>query len=287
VIGERARATLRRLPSAAYWSALQTHRILRWNVGVSGYCQNLRTSRGSGERVGRDEDGNPSDAAGPWYSLPPTEDYSTTATFALTSDQANYLYDRVAASSPGSMLLWLLDQPETSAGAPWDHPELVTLNPAMREVVGHAAWFSQVVHGATILYNVMLAELSKSDDLADRYTEDFRMWRTTYQGQYPTGWDTDAFWVAVRRVNPGVHPRTRDFLQAWFAAAATIATPSDRAARGLIRDREIRLKRNLARLTNQRALEMWNGASGLAPLTFRWGSVSRVATDIHMARQES
>jgi hypothetical protein len=287
VIGERARASLRRLPSAAYWSALQTHRILRWNVGVTGYCQSLRATRGTGsDRLGRDEDGNSSDALGPWHALPPAEDFSTVATFDLTAAQAGYLYDRIAASSPGSMLLWLLDQPDSPVSAPWEHPELVTLNETMREVVAHAKWFSHVVHGAAILYNVMLADLSKSEDLAATYADDFDLWRATYQDEYPYGWDTDAFWRVIRRANPGVHLRTQDFLQTWFATAARVDSAQDRAARALIRDREIRLKRNLARLANQRALEMWSGASGLVPLTYRWGSVSQVAADIYLARQE-
>ena len=55
------------------------------------------------------------------------------------------------------------------------------------------------------------------------------------------------------------------------------------AARALIRDRERRLKGPRARLGNTRALELWNGASGIARLSYRWPSAVSILTDIHAA----
>jgi hypothetical protein len=51
-------------------------------------------------------------------------------------------------------------------------------------------------------------------------------------------------------------------------------------ARSLIRDRESRLKKNLARIDNQRAQELWNGDSGSAQLEFRWLISQRLLGDI-------
>ena len=51
-------------------------------------------------------------------------------------------------------------------------------------------------------------------------------------------------------------------------------------ARSLIRDRERRLKKNLARIDNPRAQELWTGDSGTAQLEFRWLISQRLLGDI-------
>jgi hypothetical protein len=48
----------------------------------------------------------------------------------------------------------------------------------------------------------------------------------------------------------------------------------------LIRDREVQLKRALARLTSRRALELWNGAAGADQLDYRWGTAQQMIEDI-------
>ena len=51
-------------------------------------------------------------------------------------------------------------------------------------------------------------------------------------------------------------------------------------ARSLIGERERRLKKNLARIGNARAQELWNGDSGSAQLEFRWLISQRLLGDI-------
>jgi hypothetical protein len=50
--------------------------------------------------------------------------------------------------------------------------------------------------------------------------------------------------------------------------------------RTLIRDREHKLKKNLARIGNPRARELWNGDSGSAQLEYRWLISQRLLGDI-------
>jgi hypothetical protein len=52
------------------------------------------------------------------------------------------------------------------------------------------------------------------------------------------------------------------------------------SARSLIGERERRLKKNLARIGNPRAQELWNGDSGSAQLEFRWLITQRLLRDI-------
>jgi hypothetical protein len=51
-------------------------------------------------------------------------------------------------------------------------------------------------------------------------------------------------------------------------------------ARSLIRERERRLKKSLARIDNPRAQELWTGDSGTAQLEFRWLISQRLLGDI-------
>ena len=60
---------------------------------------------------------------------------------------------------------------------------------------------------------------------------------------------------------------------------------ADQTARRLIRDREIRQKRGQARLTNDRLMRQWGGASGSGRLNFRWPVVARLLNDIADGRK--
>jgi hypothetical protein len=51
-------------------------------------------------------------------------------------------------------------------------------------------------------------------------------------------------------------------------------------ARLMVRDRERRLKKSLARIDNPRAQELWTGDSGSAQLEFRWLISQRLLGDI-------
>jgi hypothetical protein len=60
-------------------------------------------------------------------------------------------------------------------------------------------------------------------------------------------------------------------------------------ARSLIHDRESTLKGKQARLSNSRALDLWQGNSGTLQLNFRWPTVSKILNDIlaGLAQQEA
>ena len=62
--------------------------------------------------------------------------------------------------------------------------------------------------------------------------------------------------------------------------AAFTGRPS---AQDMIREREIRQKRGQARLTNDRLMRQWGGASGSGRLNFRWPVVARLLNDIATA----
>jgi hypothetical protein len=103
-------------------------------------------------------------------------------------------------------------------------------------------------------------------------------------------WKRDRFWDLVRGANPRISPPTRDFINTWWDLALAGDPESlrdNRSARSLIRDRERRLKKNLARIDNPRAQELWQGASGTAQLEFRWSISQRLLDDIFSGLESS
>lgn len=285
IIGRQAQARLKRMPSEVYWLALQRYRILRWNVGSREYCGSLRPSMQGRLRVSRDEDGNATFDASPWAHLPEPEDLRSVTTFDLSSGQASYLRDRIATSRPTSMLAWLLGRdPSELEGvhAPWMHPALGQVPDVLAQPIAEARWFSVVMHGAALLYNLMLAEASSRsdrDELIERYRADLESWEKRV-GQLP-GVDPSGFWTVLNTRGVVLTPRTRSFLSSWFhLVAAGEATQSSTAARDLILRREVQLKSGRARLRNPRQMERWGGSSGAGALEYRWGVVRGLVADI-------
>ena len=95
-------------------------------------------------------------------------------------------------------------------------------------------------------------------------------------------WDVDDFWTLIEDAGARVSSRTRGFVAKWLSTA--LADPADavrdETIRALIRRREIDLKGGLARLESNHALGLWNEASGVEPLNFRWGTVQVIVNDI-------
>jgi hypothetical protein len=84
--------------------------------------------------------------------------------------------------------------------------------------------------------------------------------------------------------NPRIRPLTRRFVDVWVDRAvhgSVAEVAEDQELRGVVRERERFQKKSQARLSNPRLLASWSGASGAAPLTFRWSQVRRIVTDIH------
>ena len=46
----------------------------------------------------------------------------------------------------------------------WEHPDYMAFPGSSRRLIKHAEAFSAVMHGATLLYNLMLAERRESEE---------------------------------------------------------------------------------------------------------------------------
>jgi hypothetical protein len=297
VIGERSRAALQRLPSNVYWLGLgiwgfrffpgshdQYHRSLDRFYAASHGRRSARTT----------EDDVLDDPVSPnWHpGLPPVPaGFPNNVTFTLTADEAEYLAERIKISVPSSLLNYLID---VGYDAPpvnfiWEHPSLANFPAGHRDRIIHARNFSVAIHGSALLYNLMLAELVKSEERIDEYRDRLLGWayRLTDLRTELAQWDRQGFWEIAFASGSTITPQTRAFINAWldFACAPGLAvTAADSSAmRALIHDRERRLKHQQARLDNPRAREQWNGAAGTGQLDYRWFRAQQLIADIQTA----
>jgi hypothetical protein len=294
-IGKLAKTALKRLPSSVYWQGLSIWGIRTFQGAQAQYHRSLdryysQTVRQGGRAAERDIEHD--DLVAPnWHAglVPPPAGFPSTCSLSLTRAEAEYLAERIRLSpaSSGSLLAELVAQPRRSDYVPfvWEHPYSAELPPKLSELVHHARNFSEVIHGAPLLYNLILAEQAKWDDAVDAYRKRFSEWGQliSKRSSILTAWKRQRFWELVRAVNPRISTPTYEFINSWWdlALEGEAARLRDSPpARSLISDRERRLKKNLARIGNPRAQELWNGDSGSAQLEFRWGITQRLLQDI-------
>ena len=286
VIGYDAGFNLQRLPSVVYWQGLGEYGIRRFHGSLADYHRSLDGyrrrlhefknedggARGDGEELAERFQPN-------WDAhLPePPPDLWTETTLELTSVEAEYLVERIRFTKPGYLLSHLLDhldQPFDDTKFPWEHPAVDLLPSKARNRLDHARLFSEVMHGAPLLYNLMLGELKTQRGLnvddrnsPDAYRERLEQWAELIgaRSRAVQDWDIADFWLLVTDVNPNISNPTRQFIDTWIRLVRTdlddIVSGADHV-RTLIADRERRRKGAQARLFSDRALELWSGAAG-------------------------
>jgi uncharacterized protein DUF6361 len=280
VIGKEARERLQRLPSVIYWQGLQRWGIRIARVSLRGYHRAL-------ERA----------AVTVWHGELPEAppDFPRQADLALTLTEAEFLRDMITTHCPDTLLSVLAlhaDEGPVRADAPWqiDEAILAGAGPAVREQLDHARVFSELIFGAQLLYNLMLAEKRHDEQLIEEYERLFGSWAAAAVPRRRDlgAWDADRrrFWEIVRLGNPRLRPRAHAFAEEWFDLVLEgdpAALAADPRARTLIGDRERALKGRLARIDNASALDAWNGSSGSDPLLFRWPRAEMLLDDLAVA----
>lgn len=299
VIGKDVRAGLKRLPSSIYWLGLRTWGILRLPGSQAQYHRSLdrfyRWDPRSNPQV-RNDDGEPLDGTLPvnWDpGIPPRpRDFPRHASLRLSGPEATYLQERILTTAGGTLLAFLVDSPRASEQVPlpWFHPCRPELPERLREQLLHAQNFSEAIHGAALLYNLMLAELKVDQDLIGDYRDKLKTWSQLLASRAKdmSRWDRPRFWTVVHSGGARVPAGARAFVDQWLdlvlgdgdVGRLAARVPENDEARQLISYRERAIKGERARLHNRRALELWSGGAGAAQLSYRWPVVQQVILDI-------
>ncbi|MCC6349829.1 MAG: hypothetical protein IT347_09605 [Candidatus Eisenbacteria bacterium] len=279
-IGREARSRLRRLPSAIYWQGLGRLRIRRFAGSVDRLH---RVLDGQAQMVQAllDDSREPilGGYEGHWHpGLPPApKAFPRDVTLDLTGREADYLRERIVTAAPSSAFAhWVqAEAPDDQVGFPWDAPRARSLPVAARDLLEHARCFSELMLGAALLYNLLLAQKRGDSELEADYTGRLGEWsgQIARRRAAHDRWELREFWQHVRNGNPRFRDRTRVFIEQWhtLAMAGPGSVARSERARRLIADREQALKGHLARLSNPRQLELWRGASGTGQMDYRWG----------------
>lgn len=293
LLGMQAGEALKTLPSAIYWSMLRHYRILA-DPSLSRDDALRLDGRGmvagdlGDESVGRFR---------AWSAtLPAPPDgfpKSIPNGFALQPAEAAWLRDRILDEAPDTLFAHLaLDKPAPESPTPW-------MDRAAIRVTGHASVqladaraFSALMHGAQLVYNLLLAEeyeeggFDRLTDPAGGFRDRLAAWADDLPAMVDLdAWNLDALLarVEVARGAP-ININSRRFVLGWrdllMDVGAALVADSD-AARDFMARRERQHKGAHARLGNRARLATWGGSSGAGALEYRWPQVRNILLDIH------
>lgn len=300
IIGLRAGESLKRLPSAVYWAAIRRYEIRQTGSGsVDAYCHQLagRTSGRRRQSLFRGDDDPAEDPAQVWAQLPdPDPDRYDDVSFDLTPSEARFLQERLIRSEDRlrtpeeqSLLAHLAVREQWADDIdPAQLAEDESLPSRTLEVLRWGRMFDLSVHGARLLYNLCCAERRELRDLEDGYRAKLDQWQDEARAAgLLTSWPANEFWDWVGRWRHSSTTRVEGFHRAWMRCLddADLAVADHRGARDLIADREISLKRSLARLApgGSRRLDQYEGDAGIRRYDYNWSIARRVLDDVHVA----
>ena len=294
VIGRDAQAALKQLPSYIYWNGLRSFGIRLFSGSRADYFGSMDHINRVGRAHRAEGDDPPVDDARRWQANLPVAppDLWDSTTLDLAAEEAAFLQERFVASHPDSLLAHLA-RAATPVSAevpfPWDAVEPKTLPAPLAATLEMARYFSEVIHGASLLYNLLLAEASAARQLPmaierqDHYRQRLSEWQAMVDVRRPAHESVDRheFWSIFQSSGANIPWSARQFINGWLeAVAAGVDIAASDELRRVIRERERRLKKGLARLSNDRALETWGGASGVARLDYRWTEGKAAVNDI-------
>lgn len=183
VIGIDARRRLQRLPSSIYWRGLLLWGILHFQGSVELYHRSLDSfyRRATARETGGESD---SGLVQPnWHGhLPdPPDSFPGRVTLRLEAHEAEYLRDRIMTTAPRTLLAYLVNQawPVPHVDFAWQHNRCSELPEQLRTQLEHAQNFSETLHGAMLLYNVLLAQRSHQLDRSAEYEAWLKRWADT------------------------------------------------------------------------------------------------------------
>jgi hypothetical protein len=230
-IGKLAKSTLKRLPSSVYWQGLSIWGIRSFHGAQVQYHRSLdqyyaQLTRHGGRAAERDAEHD--DLISPnWHAglVEPPADFPGECSLSLTRREAEYLAERIRLSPAcsGSLLAELVSQGRSSdyVSFAWEHPHCSRLPPKLREMLDHAENFSQVMHGAPLLYNLILSEQARRKESIFKYRRACREWaESLYQRSRALArWNKERFWEIVRSANPRISAPTQAFIDTWWDVA--------------------------------------------------------------------
>lgn len=288
-IGVLAGAALKRLPSAVYWAGLYRLGFCLYGGARDQYHRTLER-RTRSVQAASPELTSDAPARADWHPAMPSapSDFPRTAEFQLLREESLFFREQLQLRARDSLLMELVHRGERIEGIafPWMLPDVRSLPPALQTWLEDARSLSELALGAQLLYNLMLAERRRQSDWIDGYREALKDWAGDVgrDRRRHMSWDRAGFWARIRRANPLLPIAAERFADGWISRCLAARTAQDLidddGARQSVAQRERELKGPRARLFSDAQLQLWGGASGTAPLDYRWRVTVTMVNDI-------
>lgn len=309
VFGKTSGITLKRLPSSVYWSGLEKWGIKSKNCLQTEYffyAKKLENKRAQLEKEiahlqKRNDDYSEfqieKNKSSIWhFSLPkPPKDFPNSVNLKVTDEEAGFIKEQLRCHCGESLLAYLALNSHYSQDVtvPWEHPQFENFDVETQKLLKHAEFFSVIIHGAYLLYNLLLADLSENKKVYQEYKNKLHEW---YQKLYSRdskvfhldNWFIDDFWITIeKRKNSYAEPisinrTTKIFIESWVSILQLKDSKFYKLnkVKKLIIEREKHLKGARSRFTNKKALEQWGGAAGVNELRYRWPTAKQFLKDL-------
>ncbi|QVX40712.1 hypothetical protein J4H89_23250 (plasmid) [Ralstonia solanacearum] len=286
IIGRDAGERLQRLPSSVYWAGLGSWGIRMFPGSVDSLLAALRGRKRSGGMPDSEDALAAPRSPAIWNPALPKMpgNLLERAEFRLTRSEAQFLVDRLVATQPTALLTTLAREGlDSECDYIWTHPHLTTFPSAARRLVQHGEIFSDVMHGAALLYNLSLSELRERDDWIEHYRRRLQAWSDGLDPGAVRAWSLDDFWNVVHNPAHVIRPSAKRFVTVWRELVLGCSQQIIEAprARQLVEERERQLKKDgQSRYLNRAIRDRWTGASGVDRLSFRWGQAKSHLRDL-------
>ncbi len=290
VIGRISRDKLKILPSSMYWSGLGAWGIRKFPGTLDQYFRSLDDYYKYKDRIaGSDSESPLTNIQYNWdpHIIKPTDDFPKKATLKLSYDEAEYLRDKIKTNCRNTLLAFLVSETEpVQVDFIWEHPQYGDFKNQHQEIIKHARNFSEVLYGASLLYNLMLSQKRENREWIDKYENKIKSWADEMSARFHEiqRWGLREFWEIVLEQNNRIPYFTRRFIEDWIdivRSTKNLAKIYDNKNAGhLISQRESRIKGSRSRFKNKSMLMKWTGTSGVYKQDFRWGTVQKIVNDI-------
>jgi hypothetical protein len=291
VIGALAREGLKRFPSSIYWAGLKVWGIRKFRGSLNDYYQSLdRYYIMKRNRI---------------YENDPESEYSTfienwdkgipeipaqlpgNEGLNLTKGEAQYLLEKLLINCPNSLLTNIIYlQRLVENQFIWENRFVDSLSHNLKNQINHAQNFSEIILGATLIYNYMLSQQKGNQDLVSSCEKMLAEWqiKLTSRENIFLNWNLNDFWEMIHS-EPSTHVpiRTKRFINRWIEivlANIEDVLKNKKEMINLIYEREKEVKGRRARLSNREYLNNWGGMGGNPQLDYRWHVVKNIINDI-------
>jgi len=294
LIGRDAGEKLQRTPAEIYWAGMKEWGILKFNGSRKDYHNYLTKYYYISSHKEFDDDNNPiNDSLNQIWDpglVEKPDDFPEKASFQLTFAEASYLYEKIKKNCSDTLLAELLDIELDDPDFIWDHKCFINLKDDLREKIRHAKYFAEVIQGANLLYNLMLAEEDENlyKDEKVIYRDKFNQWKRSIKMSIDEieMWNLNEFW-SICKSTGNIPVTTVDFINRWIDFIISekhfSEMPDSKKVRALLYNRELNIKGKRARLQNPRYLQMWGGSSNINKLDYRWSIAKTHIRDIKEA----